>query len=277
MDLHDAATFFDEDPINDGYSGAFVGNAQTASFDDSSSDGATSRRRVLSTGPAFTIPTRRVVELYGDRWLIGQGTPDGWAGSTIRRHYTMKRATDLMALLTPAQALAAAAGVPAYCQKVYFKDTANALTDAEYDTFWNVFVVPAEPAAKGTILRDAAGRHYRVRNDYLPLEGLRVCQSDALEPNAFQVCTFNTGTYDPVTETQTAGTSAVNGLWIEPGKFYRYRHKSDQQVQPGDLNVLVPTSLSVLPGATFMMLGKKWVVLTVQPELDAQVLHTRLA
>jgi hypothetical protein len=277
MDLHGAATFFDTDPIHDGYSGAFLFYAQVSSFDDSSSDGATNRRRILSAGPSVVIPARRVVSLFGDRWIVGTGTPDGYGGEIIRQHFNTKRATDLLALLTPAQALSAAAGTSVYAQKMYLKDIVNSLTDSEYDTQWNIFVAPGEPAGKGSFLRDASGRLYRVRNDYVPTEGLRILQSDELDTDAVQSCVFDTGTYDPVTETTTAGTTTVNCVQVDVPKFYRFRHLSDGQTQPGDLALFVPTSVALRPGMTFTMAGVKWRVRHFQPEIDAQVALARRA
>jgi hypothetical protein len=277
MDLHDAAVFFDNDPVLDGYSGAYLFDAQVASFDDSSSDGATNRRRVLSTGPDVTIPTRRVVSIHGDRWIVGTGTPDGFLGDVIRQHFNTKRATDLMALLTPAQALAAAAGTAAYAQRMYLKDTINALTDSEYDAQWNIFLAPGEPASKGTFLRDANARLYRVRNDYVPTEGLRILESDELDADAVRACTFSTGTFDPITETMSAGSSTVNCIAVDTPKFFRFRHVSDERIQPGDMALFVPAAITLKQGATFTMAGVLWRAMSVQPEIDAQVAHVRIA
>ena len=277
MEIHDAAAYFDQDPITDGYSGAALFEAQTASFDDSSGDGATNRRRVLSLAPGLAIPARRVVSLYGDRWLVGTGTPDGFLGSVIRQHFTMKRVTDLMAVVTPTEALAASAGTPVYAQRLYFKDTVNSLTDAEYDTFWNIFVAPGEPVVQGTFFRDADSRLYRARNTYLPLEGLRVAQSDALDTDARTTATFQTGTYDPVTDTFAAGTAAVAAIKIDVPKFYRFQHVSDAQTQKGDLAVLVPTGTTVPVGQTFTMDTLSWRILGKQVELGAIAIHARRA
>lgn len=277
MDLHDAATFFDDDPILDGYTGAYLFDGQSSSFNDSSSDGATNRRRVLSIGVGIGIPSRRCISVHSERWLVGTGTFDGFVGSPIRQHFNTKRVTDLLAVLTPGQALAAAAGTSAYAQKMYFKDTVNALTDAEYDAQWNIFIAPAEPAGKGTFLRDAGGQLYRVRNDYLPTEGLRILQCDELDDDAFRTCVFDTGTYNPVTETATAGTTTVNGIVLDSPKTYRFRHMSDDRIQPGDMAAYFPTSLTLKPGMTFTMSSQKWRIMTVQTEIDANLAHVRLA
>lgn len=275
MDLHDAATYFDDDPVVDGYTGAALFHAQSSSFDDSSSDGATARRRVLSLGPGIVMPTRRVLSLYGERWLVGNGSVDGFQGEAIRQHFVMKKATDLMALLTPGEALAAAAGTSVYVHKAYFKEVVNTLVDAEYDSQFNIFIAPGEPAAKASFFRDADGRLYHVRNDYLPVEGLRVCQSDILDTGARNDAVFDGGTVDPVTEARTGGSPTVSSIWLDMPKFYRFRAMSDDRIQPGDIAVFVPTSITPVQGQTFTLLGRKWRVVTVQAEEDCWAIHAR--
>lgn len=277
MDLFDAATFFDTDAVYDGYSGVYLFDAQVSSFDDSSSDGATNRRRVMSTGPTVVIPTRRVITLYGERWIVGVETPDGFGGEVIRQHFNTKRTTNLAALLTPGQALAGGAGTSAYIQKMYFKDTVNSLTDSEYDVLWNIFVAPSEPVSKGSFIRDEAGLLYRVRNTYLPTEGILLCQSDELDSDAVQSCSFATGTLDPVTEAITGGPTVATCIQVDLPKFFRFRHVSDQRAQPGDVAVFVPSSVTLKSGLTFTMLGATWRVQSFQPEIDAQVVHARRA
>ncbi len=275
MDLYSAATYFDNDPVLDGYTGASLFDAQASSYDDSKSDGSTARRRVLSVAPGISMPTRRVVSMYGERWLIGSGALDGFQGDVIRQHYVSKKVTNLLALLTPSQALAASAGTPVYAQCMYYKDVVNTLTDSEYDTQWNIFVAPGEAAAKGSFFRDENSRLYRVRNDYLPVEGLRVCQSDMLDTDARNTATFDGGTYNPVTEAWSGSTTAVNSIWLDMPKFYRYRGTSDVKVEQGDIAVFVPTSITPKLNQTFTLLSKKWRVVSLQSEVDCWAIHAR--
>lgn len=275
MDFVDADAYFDDDPVYDAYTGSLLFYAQVTSFDDHTGDGATNRRRVISTAPGTVLPARQVVSMYGDNWLVGRPTLDSFQGDVVRQHGTMKRVTDSMALLTPGQLLSGAAGTSVFVHKYYFKDDSNNLTDTEIDTFWNIFVAATEPAAKGSFFKDAGGRIYRVRNDYLPVEGLRVCQSDTLDVGALQTATWATGTYDPVSDTVSAGSAGSNVVAFDPSKFYRFRFISDEVNQRGDLAVFVSTSITPKQGDTFTMVGVKWRVLNVQPELDAWAVHAR--
>lgn len=270
MDIADASTFFDDEPVYDAYTGALLFYGQAAAYDDSTSDGATLRRRVLAVGPTVTIPERRAVKLYGDRWLVGTGTPEGFYGEVVRQNFSMKRATHLMALLTPGEALEGAAGTPAYVHKHYFKEVSNAITNSELDTYWNIFVSPGELISRGYFLRSSDARLYRVRTQYLPAEGLRVLQSDELEPDARTTATFKTGTYNPVLDETTGSSVVVNVIQMDTSKLYRYQHISDPQILKGDVTVVVPTALTPKPNDMFEMGGKQWRVLSVQPEMSVQ-------
>lgn len=277
MDIADAATYFDQDPVADGYTLNYLFDAQTASFDDSSGDGATNRRRILSLAPGLALPTRRVIEMYGDLWLVGTGTPDGFYGEVIRQQYTMKRVTDAFTLYTPGAALAQVGGLAVYGHRHYFRDVTDNVSEAKLDTFWNIFLAPGEPAGPGSILKDARGGLYRVRNDYLPVEGLRVCQSDTLDAGSRVTVALDTGVYDPVTDSFSSGSSAVPGILLNLPQAYHFRHMTDGRELPGDRILFLPGSSQPTTGGTLSIAGVKWRVVTVQPELDAKAVHMRLA
>lgn len=277
MDIADAATFFDDDPVYDAYTGLLLFYGQTASFDDSSSDGATNRRRVLSVAPDIVMPTRGGLKLYSDLWIVGTGTPDGFQGDPVRRHFSMKRVTNLAALLTPTEALAASVGTPVYIHKHYFKEVVNAGTSADVDNYWNVFIPPGEAASRGSFLRLEDDTLLRVRNDYLPVEGLRVLQSDQLDVGARTTAVFRTGTLNRATDTVSSGTSTVNAIVIEPSKFYRFEHMSEPAIQKGDMTVFVPTTITPRVDQQFAMSGKNWRVLYTVAENGCWALLARLA
>lgn len=277
MDISEAAVFFDNDPVRDGYTDAYLFDGQVASYDDSSSDGATVRRRVMSAGPGLSLPTRKVVSIYGDRWLAGRGTADGFQGAAVRQHFNMKRVTDLVSVLTPEEARAEASGTLAYVHKLFLKDTVNSITDSEYDCQFNIFIAPGETARKGSFLRDTDGRLYRVRSDYLPADEVRVLESDQLDTDALVTATFNTGTYNPATDSVSAGTTTSKIIVLDTPKFYRFRHVSDDRIKPGDMTMFAASSLNCQPGTEFEIAGVKWEVLTVQPEIDLLAIHARMA
>lgn len=278
MRLHDAARRFHQTLAYDGYTGKSLFFVGFSSFDDHSSDGATARRRVLNLVPGQKIPARQVLLIDAQRWLVGAGSPDDFAGTTIREHYGMKKTTDLFTLFAPGEACLAApdTGVKAYVQKQYFRDVANPLTDSKNDTFWNVFIAPDEPVLPGTFMASAE-LVFRVRNTYLPVEGLRIAQCDTLDAGAFQTLTFvANGSYDAATDSFATVSTSVPSYAVAYAKLYRLSTQADAGAAAGDLSVLVPTAaITPVVGARFLLASRPWQVLSVQAELDAWLLHAR--
>lgn len=275
--LKNAAKFFDRDPVYDAYTGLFLFKAQTASYQDESSDGATLRRRTMSYAPGLVMPARRVVKMYSANYLVGNGSDDGFFSEPVRVAAILKQVTDLFSIFTPAQAALGSAGVQAYGQKNYFKDLVDKLTSTDIDTFWNIYFAPVEPIVPGCIVQDEQGLLFRVNQTYLPMEGLRVAQSYELERGNRKLAVFDSGAYDPVTETNTGGQITTYVIELEPQDFYRARSEADKDTKPGDKVLLVPASaLTPTVNMKVTLDGVVMRITQVQPELDSWAVKVRL-
>jgi hypothetical protein len=276
MRLEEAALFFDDTPVYDGYTGEFLWKCQFSSFNDANAIGSTSTRRTLSIAPGLQIPTRRVLLIHDARWLVGDGNPDSWKGEVIRQGYNMKKATALAEILTPAQACLGSAGTPAYCQLIYFKDTVTPLNDADNDPYWNIFLAPGESVARGTFFR-IGGKLYRARSAYLPLENLRIAGSDEVDIGPV-AASFGTGTYVPATDSFAGGAVSTQVLMFDFNKAYAYLTKASERVASGDMSALVPVSaLSPAITSRVTISGVVWQVLSKVLEGDAWLVHLRRA
>ena len=276
MRLKNAAKFFDDTPVYDGYTGALLFNCQFSSFNDANAVGSTSTRRILSIAPGLTIPARRVIKVFDDRWIVGDGNPDSWNADVIRQSFNMKKATAYLEVLTPGQACLGTAGTFAYAQAQYFKDDTDTLRDSNYDTFWNVFLAPSEPTGKGTILKDGS-RLLRSRGSYIPVEDLRILQCDELDVGP-TTAVFDSGAYVPLTDSFSAGTVTAPVLWMDYLKAYRLQISSSPKEEPGDTAALVAqASLTPEVGKRLLLGGVRWVILALSAEQDAWLLHLRRA
>lgn len=278
MELHAVARMFDNEPVYDGYGGAYLFDGQVRNFNDASSTGATLRRRVLSVAPDLDVPARRVVRLGSKVWLAGIDLVDTFQGEGIRKTYNLRYGMDLFNLLSPGEVCVPPVVPPvaAYAYSEFFKAVSNTQTDSELDTFWNVFFAPGEPVSEGRFLQ-VGSRLLRVRQAYLTAESLRVAEADELDADWSQELVFDLGVYDPVLDTYTNASSTVRGIQMDLLKFYRWRLEAEAVRKPGDRTVFVPTSLTPKVGANFTMLGATWQVLAFQRELDTWALHVRLA
>lgn len=278
MKLSNAARYFDKEPVYDAYTGDLLFKCQFSTFNDAQSSGATSRRRVMSAAPSVTIPTHRVLRIFGDPWIAGSNDTDGYRGEAIRGNYNLKKATGLFNILTPAEACLSAAGVSAYAQFSYYKDTIDSITTSDTDPFWNAFFPNTVTANKGAFIRKDSTL-YRVRSAYLTDDLYHLAQCDELESAALVNATFtNLGTFDILTDSYTPISTVVPAIAIEMPKFYKLQTQAEEFEKPGDATVFVAKA-SVTPtvGSTFAMGGRPWKVIAVVGELDAWAMHVRRA
>lgn len=276
MDFVDAAGFFSNDLVLDGYTSAPLFYCHTTSHDDQTSSGATARRRTMTTAVEAAPPVRGVVQLYGSYWLVSDSNVDSTFGENVRRSFSLKKSTGAMALLTPGEASLSAAGTAFYAQKEYFRDQANARTEAEWDTMWNVFCPLSEPIAKGSFLRQD-GALLRVRNAYPSIDRFRIAEADEFDADAVQSVTFTSaGVPNVRTGTLDATSQAASVIQTDTQKFYEFRTEGESKQKPGDRTLFVAKSV-ITPkvGAELTMLGEQWRILAVVSELDAWALHAR--
>lgn len=277
MRLKNAARRFNDTLATDAYTGDEAFLCAFTTYDDHAASGATSRRRTLNVREGTEIPVRSAINLYNEIWIVGAGSPDAFGGSIIRVAYLMRKATDLAAIGTPAQALANAGSTLAYVQKQYFKDTFNTLTQSDSSVSWNVFLSPHESIVSGSIIVTPDVK-LRVRMSYLPVEGLRVAECDEMPANTLQTAVFiENGAYNSTTDSYTTVSITTPVFIVDYNKLYQLHTASDAPYVAGDEAVLVPkTALTPVVGSYFTMLGTKWRVLTVQSELDCWLLHARV-
>lgn len=276
MDFLDVASFFDDDPVYDAYSGALLFYCHTTPHDDQTSSGATARRRTMTTIDNTQAPPRAAVRVHDDFWLVSDSNPDGFRGDNIRRSYSLKKSTGLMTALTGAEAAHGAAGVELHAQKEYFRDMQNQRTESDWDVMWNIFCARGEPVSKGRFLRQD-GVIFRVRNAYDSVDGYRIAEVDQLDDDALQSATFATGVLDLVTDQVTDASVVAPVIQTDPQKYYQFRTQAESMLQPGDLTVFVAKAdLAPRVGGMFRMLDADWQIKSKVSEGDTWALLARL-
>lgn len=288
MKLASAAKYFDNDVVYDGYTNAQLFRAQFSSYEGSRPDGSFQRRRVISMAPNLVVPTRRVIKVYSDRWVMGIPVEDGWKGRTIRKTAACKLATDAFYLLTPGQAALRTAGTTLiYGYAEYLKDTVNTPTDSEYDPQY--LVALGEQVGDGMFLK-SADRYLRVRSAYAEASGFEhfICDEISysyggaytdgeLFGRNCEVDVVFSGTYNPITDTDAVGTTTT-GILMDMYKMYRYNTAADFKAAPGAMTLIVAKSaVTPLVGRTATISGIKWQVMGITAWQDAWNLHLQRA
>lgn len=270
-ELFDVANHFDDITVTDSYTGAFAFKGQFSTFEETAINGSTERKRSLSVAPSTVIPTRRVVSIFGENWIIGNGNTDGIYDRAIRKGYYLKRADELAIVRSPAQFLNATAGTSMYVNRMYLKDTVNGVTDSQYDPFWEVYTGSQESTPKGYFV-SVSGLTLRVRSAHMELSGFNLAQSDELDQGNLVSLTIPVAqVYDPVSDSYSGTTATVSAIILDAYKLYKYATIADPRVNSGDLTAIVLASVPV--GQNVTLSGQKWKVASVQAELDAWALH----
>ena len=270
-ELVDVAAHFDDIAVLDGYTGDKLFDAQFNTFDESSISGNVEKKRTMSVRYGTSMPARRLITMFGERWVIGGSNTDGIYNTAIRSSYWLKRSEDLMSVLTPAQALAGSGGFTAYASRMFDNDTQNNGTDSQLDPYWSVFFSTSENVATGSILK-LGTKYFRVRSMHDELSGFRLAASDELDTNPLVTVgiTQQTG-WNPITEVNSTSQVNVPGLLLNMYKLYRLGSTSDRKLNPGDMSLL--TAAPIVAGSTVMVNGVRMTVADCQPELDAYLSH----
>lgn len=280
MKLKNAARYFDNDSVTDGYSGVPLFKAQFSSFEESAPDGSFSRRRTVSVAPEVAPADRRVVMVQGLRWIMGELVTDGFKDKPIRKTASAKEVTDLFTLLTPGEAaLRSPTGTAtAYGHMRYLKDTVNSLTESAYNPQYDVSFAITEDIQVGKFIRSARGLLH-VRSVQFANEGYWTATSDELsrtpEPNSAEVDVVFSGEYDPVTEAYGTSTS-VTGILIDLYKLYDFKTQADPRNQAGDMTLIIAkSSLTPSPGQELTLTGETWKAIRYTSYADAWNLQIR--
>ena len=272
--LFDVARHFDDIPVVDGYSAAPLFKAQFSTFNESSPDGSVLLKRVLSVRPGTTIPTRRVIRVLGEYWIVGHGNHDGIYGKPIRETFWMKKVSDTVEIISPAQACNGGSGTFMMASVNYLKDTVNGVSDTQYDPFWDVYVGISESASKGQYVRSGS-KLYRIRGTHQELSGFTLMQCDELDQGSQVTATVQSGlSYDPINDTYSGTPTNLAGLLLESSKFYKYDTLADPKYNAGDMNFVTTTKQPI--NAVLSISSVKWRVMAVQQELDAWNHHVRV-
>lgn len=246
MKLANAAKYFDRVSMADAYTGtAMPYKVQFSTFEETDPDGSVARRRTMSMAPGLTLPTRRVVSLLGEIWLLGEPSADAVFDKVIRQTVPMRRVTNLAQALTPGQMVAASTGLTIYSRLEQVKNTVDTATSSDYLPFFTLTLAGAEFknlnsdwAQVPGFFRIEDGTLFRCRTSYPAEDGMTVVEADLIDRYGLTQAQVTTGAYDPVTDTFAGTTSAFQTLVMPTHQLYR-RKAEAEKFKPEDLTVLV--------------------------------------
>ena len=247
MRLKNASRLFDKTVFTDAY-GTVTFKGQLDPFDFFKLDGAAVKRRALSTAPGVTIPARRTIKADDQVYLVGDQTPDHWAGSKIRNRYVLHGADYLAQVRTVAEALADAAGLTAWVSRDWNKDTTDSRVSAENISQYHMFFSSAEDVPDESVLTLSDGRNYLVQGTHRALSGFTDALANEIPEPVFETVSFADRTYDPVADSFSSVTNNVRVMRIRWQEAFQYLSRASVEFERGDCLVFIPKGI-VSPSA----------------------------
>jgi hypothetical protein len=275
MRLLDAARRFDKTTATDAYS-ATTFKCQFEVLAYSKIDGVAVKKRQISTASSVTIPARRVVTIHGQTYLVGHGAPDFWNDDTIRLNYVVQGADGLANLTTIADELAGTAPGTAYAALAFAKYLPDAEDSSKYPPQYQVFLSGTESAPADSLIY-LNSVWYLVKESYVSTSGLRVSLANVVDSPNFEMATFTSRVYAPLTDTYVDTPSAIKVFRIKWAEHFEYLSKATEQYERGDLTVMMLKAVTPDPPDTLTLSDGVWRILSAQDEGLTWNCHARRA
>ena len=275
MKLANAAKHFDTTMATDAYGTATFG-CQFGLYDDSTRDGLTIERRIISTAEAVAIPARRTVTVNGKQWILGDGAEDYFKNAAIRVKYIGHQASGLAEIKTVEQLLLGTSGTTAYAAIAWTKASRQIEVNSDLFNVMTLYLSKAETISEDKLVL-LNGKVLWTRQPYDALSGLTACVVDELEtPVVATVASART--YDPITDTYSGGTVNTSVLRMRWQEHFEYFSRAQGSYERGDAVVWILKSAATLkPSDTLTLPDGTWRVLRATDEGAVQSLHVRLA
>lgn len=275
MNLRDISTAFDNDPLYDAYSGLYLYDGQFSTYDGSQLDGSFIRRRTVSLAPELELPPRRVVNLYGENWVLSDPIVDGFKGIPVRQTMSARKCHKLYTLATALELLKGTSTRQLYGFERWVKSTQDATT-SQFDPYYEFSFSSTEKNLLGRFL--IAGNmvwHPRVVAEVA--EGFTVVEADIIaggeKPNE-AVVIERPGKRDPVTLQQLPSTQH-KGLFIERYQFFTKNDQAQPFNYAGDRTLIVEKIPEFATQGEVIAGGTTWAVVAMEEILDGYALHVR--
>lgn len=279
MRLRDAAGFFDSTLAKDAYNPLTEFKCQVEPFDYVKIGGTSVKRRVMSTTPDVTVPARGVIDISGQRYLLSDASPDHWAGEIIRNRYVLQGADDLADITSVADLLLNVAGASAYASIEFNKYSTDERDNSRFHPQYNIYFSGTENVHTGDIVSvgSASGtRYYLVRDAHKSMAGPMEALSNELEAPVIDSADFISKVYDPISDSYSGSTTAVRCIRVRWQDHFKYLTQDSTDYERGDIQLLVPTSVTPVAGDTVTLAEGVCRVLSVLPGSGYWSLHVRL-
>lgn len=262
MDLRRAAVWFDETVCSDAY-GVDTFKVQLEPLDYYKLDGASVKRRIMSTGPDVVLPGRMTLRIDDQVYLVGDRTPEHFQGDLIRNRYVMSGADSLVQVRNLEQAVTNSGGSEVWATLVFNKIQTDERFSSVPVAEFRVFLGPQETLGQHDILIDGPDA-YLVVSPYKSDSGLISGVALRLETPVPEQAQYITATYDPVLDVETPITVSTQVVRVRWAQEFYYLSPGTPKYEHGDMTIIGLSSVFVdpRPNQKIVCGGDEWIVVT---------------
>lgn len=276
MSFADVAGFFNNDPLYDGYTGDYLYDGQFATYNESQLGAAFNRRRTLELSPTYALPPRRVVESYGERWVLAEPIFDGFMGEVVRQTMSARKVEGLFSVLTAAElVLGSQPARTFYAYMRWTKGTVSPETTAEEP--YHEFSISLTEDFIGKKFLKLGNRVWSPRLEAIVAEGFKMIEADEIVTEGstdHAVTVASLGEADPVTLNQTV-SATYPGLLVKRYNFFQKSDEASQDIYVGDRTLVIAKSSEPDPKGALLVNADLWNILARQDLDDGWALHVR--
>lgn len=275
MKLKNVAKFFDKTKAVDAYNSLYSFKCQVEPLDMYRTEGTRIKIRNMSTAPEVVIPVRRVIKIDGQAYIVSDSSLDHWSGEAIRSRYVLQGADHVVEIRTIAQVLENVPGVQAFASIDFNKYGTDERDSSEYHPQYHIFFGEGV-AAEHSIIHTTT-KTYLVKNSYQTPSGLYDAICNELDDPVIDAVTFKSRTYVPITDSFTESSSTIRCIRIRWQDHFKYLSQGSEKFERGDIQVLVPLSMTPKAADIVDMSDGQWRVLSVVDGTGYRSLHMRRA
>jgi hypothetical protein len=218
-----------------------------------------------------------VVDVQGDKWIVGQVAKDYFGNAAIRHKHLLHRANGLAESYSVAAMLAASPVATAtfYAAESWVKGGREIDESSDVTDVLTMYYSSSESVLTRTIFK-LGGNLHLVRNVHLTSSGYMAADVDILDTPNLETVSFASKVYDPVSASYTTTTTAAKVLRLRWQSKFNYFSMSTKTYETGD-DVIMVLKSAVTPksGDTLPLSDGVRVVLSVTSDGGCWHLHVR--
>lgn len=269
MDLYDVATYFDEIPVLDGYSNQELFICQMDVYDATERDSMTGFRRSCSAG-TVSLPTRRVVKIQDEYYIVGRKILDYFKDRKIREHLLLHPADGLFSHGTALKHITNTGLSTLYAAVALRKEGKEEGESSEFFAMYNIYMGNNEEIPRDHIVKSPDGHYYRVQAFEQQTGEYHSAYVSDLGKNALTTVIYTpAGEYDVAADAHIAGTPVTLTAFVERYQTnYRYLTWSAAKFQNGDIVVTISATTVANPktDARFLVRGRDYRMIEKQQD-----------